>query len=66
VKVVPLPGRLSTWMTPLCSSMIWRVTANPRPVPCALVVKNGSKNRRDIFRGDAHAGVCDLDAQPIG
>ena len=42
VNVVPTPGALRKLMLPPWSSMILWVSASPRPVPAALVVKNGS------------------------
>ena len=43
-NVAPLPAWLSTTRCPLCSKMICCDVASPNPVPCALVVKNGSKS----------------------
>lgn len=40
-------------MAPPCSSMIFRVTVKPRPVPCPVgfVVKKGSKTRESFSAG---------------
>ena len=53
-NVVPFPFWLCTSIVPLCFSMIPYVTANPKPMPLAFVVKNGSKSllRFSVLRED--------------
>ena len=45
VQVVPRVGSLVKAMVPRCSVMMLWTTDRPKPVPCSLVVKNGSKTR---------------------
>ena len=43
LNLVPCPVTLLTSIRPSCASTIFRTIARPRPEPCGLVVKNGSK-----------------------
>src|SRR5262249_5651195 len=51
VNVAPWPGSLSKRMLPPCSSTMRWTIESPRPVPSALVVKNGSKMRARTSAG---------------
>ncbi len=53
----PLPPWLSTTRCPLCSKMICCEVASPRPVPCAFVVKKGSKSSGLNLRRNAAARI---------
>ena len=44
MNVAPVPSSLSKRMRPSCSVMICRLSARPRPVPFAFVVKYGVNN----------------------
>ena len=50
-------------MRPPCDSIMERVIASPRPVPCVLVVKNALKILSAILDGQSHAGIADRDQQ---
>ena len=61
VKRVPRPGSLSTAIVPPLSETMSETVDRPRPAPwpSSLVVKKGSKMRREIVGVDAHPVVGD-------
>src|SRR6202008_4541637 len=50
-KAPPPLGRGSAQMRPRCSSTIVRAIERPTPIPCSLVVKNGSNTRASRSAG---------------
>ena len=78
MKVAPPPSPLRQVSSPPCSSMICRVMDRPSPVPCGLVVKNGSNSRpatsavipppvsetNDLPRASPSAAAPDRDRAP--
>ena len=67
VNVVPRPGSLSTEMwPPLCFTMPYTVESpSPVPLPCSLVVKNGSKRCARVSASMPTPGVAHLE-QHVG
>ena len=56
---VPVPGSLCIAMVPSTSQRIERQIDRPRPLPCGLVVKNGSSHPRQMLLRNAASGVGD-------
>src|SRR5579883_307606 len=51
LKTAPPPGRCSAQMRPWWASTIVRAIDSPMPMPCSLVVKNGSNTRASPSAG---------------